>query len=275
VGELQKINSQKAGARVSTTDPECRIMGQSDGGYAPSYNVQISTDAKEKVVVAVSISQCPADQTLLPSAMDEIEKTTGTKPEQLVVDAGFTTRDAILTAEERGIDLIGSFADKGTPEVLFRNRGIGEAFYPEKFRFDPDRNVSICPEGKILASKGNHVERGNTRFYYKGRECKNCPSTPSCCPKSPKGRYISRNENDPRVDVFIEKMETDEAKAISRKRSEVAEFPNAWIKEKFGLRQFRLRGLVKAGIEALWACFTYNIKLWIRLCGRRRLYVIG
>ncbi len=66
-------------------------------------------------------------------------------------------------------------------------------------------------------------------------------------------------------------METDEAKAIYKQRGEVAEFPNAWIKEKFGLRQFRLRGIVKVGIEALWACFTYNIKLWIRLCWKGRL----
>ena len=70
-------------------------------------------------------------------------------------------------------------------------------------------------------------------------------------------------------------MGTDEAKAIYRQRSEVAEFPNAWIKAKFGLRQFRVRGLVKAGIEALWACFTYNIKLWIRLCWKPRLHTAG
>ena len=29
-------------------------------------------------------------------------------------------------------------------------------------------------------------------------------------------------------------------------------------------RQFHLRGLVKARLEALWACLTYNIQQWIR-----------
>jgi hypothetical protein len=70
-------------------------------------------------------------------------------------------------------------------------------------------------------------------------------------------------------------METDEAKAIYRQRGEVAEFPNAWIKSKFGLRQFRLRGLVKVGMEALWACLTYTIKLWIRLRWKPRLEMTG
>jgi len=69
-------------------------------------------------------------------------------------------------------------------------------------------------------------------------------------------------------------MGTPQAKALYRQRSEVAEFPNAWIKEKFGLRQFHLRGLIKTGIEALWACLTYNIKLWIRLCWKPGLQAL-
>ena len=43
--------------------------------------------------------------------MDEIKKTVGIDPDQIVVDAGFTTREGILAADERGIDLIGSFPD--------------------------------------------------------------------------------------------------------------------------------------------------------------------
>ena len=53
-----------------------------------------------------------------------------------------------------------------------------------------------------------------------------------------------------------------------RYRAAVAEFPNAWIKDKLGLRQFRLRGRIKVGMEALWACLTYNIQQWIRLLWR-------
>jgi hypothetical protein len=61
-------------------------------------------------------------------------------------------------------------------------------------------------------------------------------------------------------------METPEAQSIYKQRAGVAEFPNAWIKDKIGLRQFRLRGLVKVTLEAMWACLTYNICQWIRLC---------
>jgi transposase len=273
LSELEKIRSQKRSTqtRVSTTDPECRVMGQADGGYAPSYNVQISTDAKEKAIVGLSISQSPADQTLLPSALQELEKTTGI-PGQIVVDAGFTTRDAILTAEERGIDLIGSFPDASAGKMNMLGRaGIREQFYPERFRFDHEKNIYVCPEGNVLTYEGTSVERGKTMYRYRGKNCKKCPSKPSCCPSAQRGRGITRTENDPRVDAFLKKMATDEAKAAYRQRGEVAEFPNAWIKDKFGIRQFRLRGLLKVEMEALWACVTYNIKIWMRLCWKPRL----
>ena len=44
--ELAEEGKDKEKRRVSTSDPEARVMKQPDGGFAPSYNVQIDTDAK-------------------------------------------------------------------------------------------------------------------------------------------------------------------------------------------------------------------------------------
>ena len=71
--------------------------------------------------------------------------------------------------------------------------------------------------------------------------------------------------------AFEAKMHTAQAQQIYKERAGVAEFPNAWIKEKMKLRQFHLRGLVKVRLEALWACLTYNICQWIRLCWKPKL----
>jgi len=177
--ELEKIKSQKRSTqtRASITDPECRIMSQPDGGYAPSYNVQVSTEAHEKAIIAVSISQSSADQMLCAPAIDNIEGTTGKVPDELVVDGGFTTRDAILAVEERGIDLIGSPPDKSSaPLNALEGLGITEPFYPEHFLFDPETNTYICPEGKSLVSRGKSVQKGKTTYLYRGKECKSCPS---------------------------------------------------------------------------------------------------
>jgi len=63
-------------------------------------------------------------------------------------------------------------------------------------------------------------------------------------------------------------MKTEAAQQIYKQRGPVAEFPHAWIKEKLGMRKFRLRGMAKAATEALWGALTYNVQQWIRLSWR-------
>ena len=70
------------------------------------------------------------------------------------------------------------------------------------------------------------------------------------------------------VAAFRERMRQPEAQQYYKRRGPIAEFPNAWIKEKLGLRKFRLRGWSKASTEALWATLTYNVMQWIRLSWR-------
>ena len=65
-------------------------------------------------------------------------------------------------------------------------------------------------------------------------------------------------------------MRSERAKAAYRRRSETAEFPNAGLKERFGVRKFRVRGLLKARAELLWAMLTYNEAQWVRLVWRGR-----
>ncbi|HEY6266334.1 MAG TPA: hypothetical protein VIW93_16165 [Candidatus Acidoferrum sp.] len=42
---------------MSTSDPHARVMHQSDGGLALSYNAQISTDAARGLIVGVAVTQ--------------------------------------------------------------------------------------------------------------------------------------------------------------------------------------------------------------------------
>jgi len=62
--EVQKVRAAKRAdkeqARASQSDPQARIMKQSDGGYAPSYNVQLSTDASHRIIVGAGVSQSAA-----------------------------------------------------------------------------------------------------------------------------------------------------------------------------------------------------------------------
>ncbi|MBI5412445.1 IS1182 family transposase [Candidatus Peregrinibacteria bacterium] len=273
--ELEKIRSSspegkaKDKVRASTTDPEARIMKQPDGGFAPSYNVQISADADNGVIVGMDVTQAVNDCDQLTPAMEEIKRNTGFLPDQVVADGGFTNRQSILDMDEKGIDFIGSVTDTSSQsKARLKSRGIDPEFYPEKFKHDSASNTYTCPAGKVLRYMGKVPMAGVTEHRYAARadDCANCPNKAKCCPKSPsKGRGIVRRENAPEVKAFLSKMQTPEAKEAYCKRGPIAEFPYAWIKEKMHLRQFRLQGLIKVNMECLWACLTYNIQQWIRL----------
>lgn len=141
------------------------------------------------------------------------------------------------------------------------------AFRPEAFRYQPESDTYQCPAGKVLSYEGKNRDVGVTQHKYRARavDCAACEFKEKCCPQNVKGRTVVREEEAPAVVAFRAKMETEEAKQIYRQRGPAAEFPNAWIKAKMGLRQFRLRGLLKVTMEATWACLTYNIQQWIRL----------
>jgi hypothetical protein len=279
--ELEKIRASKSSleekqeARVSMSDPESRVMKHGGGGgYGPSYNMQVSTDAAHKMIVGVGVTQAGVDYEQLKDAERRIEDNLGRPAKELVVDGGFVSRDNILAMMARGVELIGPL-EEGVAQSAgqMKRRGVDRAFYPDRFEYDASTDTYGCPAGNRLRLAGKEKRVGKTNYQYRAspQECGVCRYKPQCCPQNgTKGRAIVRAEEAPEVIGFKAKMETEEAKAIYRRRGEVAEFPNAWLKEKIRLRQFRLRGLLKVGMEALWACLAYNLQQWIRLCWRPR-----
>jgi len=276
--ELEKIRAEKPEddkeeVRVSETDPYCRVMKNSEGGYGPSYNVQLSADVTADVIVGVDVTQAYVDCGELDGGVKRVEEGTGQPPKQIIVDAGYTTRHNIIAMKHRGIDLIGDMTTgKSKSPSGMKAAGIDEQFFPQAFIYTEANNTYTCPAGKILKRIRSSRREGYTEHQYQTRvgECLQCPFKQQCCPKSAKGRTINRIEDDPAVTSFKEKMQTQEARECYKLRSQVAEFPIAWIKEKIGLRKFRLQGLTKVRMEATWACLTYNIKQWIRLRWKQR-----
>jgi transposase len=279
--ELKKVQAapeakaEPSERRVSETDPEARLMKQSDGGCAPSHNVQVSTDTAHSVIVAASVTQAASDQHELVPAIEELERQTGQRPEHLVVDEGYTTRPNILAAADLGVDMIGAGMEPNPQAVAKRleKRGVDPAYYPDQFPYDAAKDTYTCPQGKPLAYETTKRDRvGVERKVYKARaaDCRNCPFRQQCRPGK-QGRRIQRSENVPLVAAYVAKMQTEAARALYRLRGPVAEFSNLWLKAKLGLRQFAVRGLQKVRCEVMWACLTYNIQQWFRLRWKVRL----
>ncbi len=276
IRQTKRDAQEKQAVRVSTSDPEARNMKQADGGFAPSYNAQITTEASHKIIVGAGLSQNSSDYGELVGGVERVKQNLQNKPGQVVTDGGFTSRENILAMAAEGIDFIGSFGEQQAKGCSAQQRhGTGAGFTAPAFEYDPKADVHRCPAGKLLQPIGQQERIGVVQHVYRAeaKVCQACPFKAQCCPQSRQGRTVTRSVDAPEVQQFRERMQTPEAQEIYRQRASVAEFPNAWIKDKLGLRQFGVRGLVKAGLELLWACLTYNIQQWIRLCWRPNLAV--
>lgn len=93
---------KKEKVRVSTTDPESRVMKMADGGFRPAYNGQFATDTESLVIVGVDVSNSGSDAGKLPPMIEQIEARYGRAPREALVDGGFAGHRDIEAATRRG-----------------------------------------------------------------------------------------------------------------------------------------------------------------------------
>ena len=166
--ELEKVRETKRGTkakenvRISRTEPEARVMKHGDGGYAPSYNAQVTTDTTAGMIVGVGLTDEGSDYGQLVPSIERVEAQAGKRPGQMITDGGFTSRGNIIEAKTMGVDLIGSWRGKNAISAgQMRRRGVASDFIPDKFRYDASRNEYMCPAGKILVLEGG-IESGRS-----------------------------------------------------------------------------------------------------------------
>jgi len=266
----KKTDEERAEVRVSTTEPEARVMKLPDHSFGPAYNGQITTDAAHGIIVGVDVTQQGSDFEQLTPALETVKERFGEMPGQAVVDGGYISRGNIVGLSGR-TDLIGpaEVLDKDAKERR-RRSGIADEFSHELFVYDRTTNTFLCPAGCRLQQVRKRPGTGKIDHEYaaKAADCGSCEHRAKCCPKTSPRRVI-RIEEDEAVVRFREKMKGEELKAIYKTRAQIAEFPNCWLKQKFGLRRFHVRGLAKVGMEMKWHVIDYNVQQWIRLVWRQ------
>ena len=176
-------------------------MKQSDGGFAPSYNVQISSDAKADLIVGIGVSQAANDTAELPPAVERVKANFGEAPQQVVVDGGFVNQETIVAMEAQGIDMIGPMPDHASQMAgALQGRGVAPSFFLKLLRYDAERNGYVCPAGRYLAFEGQEKSEGSARYRYRAKlaDCRSCLSKGQCCPQSQR-RSLVRTEQSPEV----------------------------------------------------------------------------
>ncbi|HXJ68312.1 MAG TPA: IS1182 family transposase [Verrucomicrobiae bacterium] len=94
--KLSKERQQRVPeARVSTTDPDVRVMKMGDGGFRPALNIQLATTGDGRAIVGVQVSPQGSDGGLAAPLEAQVVERTGQHPTEYLIDGGLATRDDI------------------------------------------------------------------------------------------------------------------------------------------------------------------------------------
>lgn len=97
---------KKTEARVSTTDPEARVMKMADGGFRPAFNVHFVSDTVSKAILTVEVNNQGTDVNMMVPLADQLEKQQGEVPQEWLADGGCVNLDAIEKLAEKKCSVI-------------------------------------------------------------------------------------------------------------------------------------------------------------------------
>lgn len=83
----------KGPTRVSTTDPEARVMKMADSGFRPAFNAQLMTATQGQVIVGVAITNAGTDHGQLHPMVQQVQQRYGGVPAEVLADGGYVDFD--------------------------------------------------------------------------------------------------------------------------------------------------------------------------------------
>jgi transposase len=105
-------------AQRNFTDPESKIQKTGDG-FIQGYNGQIAVDEACQVIVAQHVTSSGPDVQQLQPAVAELQRVLGSKPKQVLADAGYWSEGNVQHLEEQGMEaFIATGRMKHGPEPL-------------------------------------------------------------------------------------------------------------------------------------------------------------
>jgi hypothetical protein len=170
--ELPKVRAARGKdpeeARVSTTDPEARVMNMADGGFRPACNVEFATDCAHQVILGVDVTNIGSDMGQLLPMLDQVERRCGKLPKEMLVDGGFAAGQAIEDAAKRGVSVYAPVKKGKSPHEP--HPGDSPAIADWRVRMGTDHAREIYPLRAATAECVNALARlrSVTQFRLRG-----------------------------------------------------------------------------------------------------------
>ena len=249
-------------SQLSRTDCDARLLTK-NGQTVAGYNVQIAVDEQHKLIVASEVVNDGNDTGQLYPMAEAAKEALGATMLQAVADAGYYKSAALKDCEDAGIVAYVPLAQR-TGRLKAQGR-----FSHEDFTYDAEDNVYRCPTGELLkptkSLKHNTGGRLETRYMSRKTTCDACPLRKRCVSDKTPTRTVYRWVHEDVIERHRARME--QAGAIMRRRSGLAEHPFGTLKCRAGYRHFLVRGLNKVRGEWSLMALCYNFSRVLNIIG--------
>jgi len=260
--DLEELESSDKG-QVSTTDPDARLLSKGDQTVA-GYNIQSVVDDKHKLIIeseVVNRSDAGHLHKMAKAAKELLEVDTL----QVLADTGYHSSADLKACEDDGIT---AYVPLNESNGKLEKEG---RFVRKDFSYDAVTDTYRCPAGQSLHPTKKPWENtsGRIEFRYVGTKalCGGCPLKASCL--SPKASYrsVSRWEHEDVIDRHRERMASEGAAGLMRRRSAIVEHPFGTLKCRAGYQHFLVRGFKKVRGEWSLMALCYNFTRVLNILG--------
>lgn len=132
-------------------------------------------------------------------------------------------------------------------------------FYKREYRYDPEREGYVCPNGEFLGYRTTN-RMGYREYASPASRCAECPMKGQCTQSRNGIKVVTRHVwEDYKEEIDAHRL-TDKGKELYKRRKETVERSFADAKELHGHRYARFRGLAKVKAQALLAAACQNMK---------------
>lgn len=241
--------------KINLTDPEARFM--KDGRYRidTSYNCQ-AVLSKEQFILASEVLAEPSDRKALSVMVEATDKNLGQPILEVAADAGYSSYDNYEYLDKN--HKIGYIPDQNLRKGNTQDR----PYHQDHFTYDPQKDIFLCPEGKLLnLYKIRREERSYRKFQvkiYKAHDCLTCPKK-SLCTKA-HYRTIAIEDRKALLLKMRKRLQTKSGHEKYLQRLWTTEPFFGHLKYNLGYRHFFLRSLKKVKGEFNLMCIGYNLK---------------
>jgi transposase len=258
----QRKLKQSGENEISTTDPDARLMANHNN-VEVSYNVQTTVDAKHKLIADFKVSQKPNDLGQLAPMAIRAKRLFGDKTFEVLADKGYYKAKDLKKCTENGITV---YITKQT----YANGTKDQPFYSDQFKYNPTKNVYLCPAGKELPYYRARKKDGKIIGYeYRNYDfCKDCEFK-SRCTSVKKGRSICRHADQDFLDRID--LQTKRNMEKYKLRQMIVEHPFGTIKRGWGAYFFLTKRKVSVSTEISLSFLAYNLKRAINILGTEEI----